>query len=84
MKTQMTGLKEKQATQASQHFFAASVYDWAMTTPERDLPALIQYMEKQGKGYNLFLVPVPHDTPYEINLFQPQVEGTKWLGFFTP
>jgi hypothetical protein len=79
---QMTGLKEKQETQAKQHFFAASVYDWAMTTPERDLPALMELMEKNGHGYNLFLVPVPHDTHYDINFFQPQVEGTQWLGFF--
>lgn len=84
MKPQMTGLKEKQATQANHHFFAASVYDWATTTHERDLPALIRHMEKQLNGYNLFLVPVSHDTPYEINFYQPQVEGTQWLGFFTP
>jgi hypothetical protein len=27
-------------------------------------------------------VPVPHDTDYEIKMFQPQVEGTQWLGFY--
>jgi hypothetical protein len=78
------GYQEKQNTQANQHFFAASVYDWALTTPERDLPALIKLMNKFGHGYNLFLVPVSSDTPYDINLFQPQVEGTQWLGFFDP
>jgi hypothetical protein len=78
----MTGYKEKQETQAKQHFFAASVYDWALSTPERDLPALMKLMEKLGHGYNLFLVPLPHDTPYDINFFQPQVEGAQWLGFF--
>ena len=79
---QMTGLKEKQETQAKQHFFAASVYDWAMTTDERDLRQLMKLMDGFGAGYNLFLVPVSHDTPYDINFFQPQVEGTQWLGFF--
>lgn len=79
---QMTGFKEKQETQANQHFFAASVHDWAKTTPDRDLRALMKLMDKFGYGYNLFLVPLPHDEPYEINFFQPQVEGTQWLGFF--
>ena len=64
------------------HFFAASVVDWATTTPERDLPALIKRMERMGRGFNLFLVPVPYDTDYDINFYQPQVEGTQWLGYF--
>ena len=64
------------------HFFAASAFDWAQTTPERDLRDLIHIMEKYNNSYNLYLVPVAHDTPYEINFFQPQVEGTQWLGFF--
>lgn len=80
--TKMMGYEAKQKAQANQHFFAASTWDWAATTPERDLPALIKYMEKQGRGYNLFLVPVSFDTDYEIAFFQPQVEGTQWLGFF--
>ena len=78
----MTGFKEKQETQAKQHFFAASVHEWIQTTPHRDLPALIKMMERSGHGYNLFLVPLPHDAEYEINFFQPQVEGTQWLGYF--
>jgi len=80
--TKMMGYKAKQEQQANQHFFAASVWDWATTTDERDLPTLIKHMEKQGRGYNLFLVPVSFDTDYEIAFFQPQVEGTQWLGFF--
>jgi hypothetical protein len=39
-------------------------------------------MEKEGYPYNLFLVPVPHDAPYEIKTYQPQVDGTQWLGFY--
>lgn len=80
--TQMTGYAEKQRIEKAQHFFAASVWDWATTTDNRDLPALIKYMEKQGRGFNLFLVPVSHDTQYDIAFYQPQVEGTQWLGYF--
>ena len=78
----ITGFKEKQEMQNNQHFFAASVMMWAQTTPECDLRELMKLMDKEGYGYNLFLVPLPYDSQYEINLFQPQVEGTKWLGFF--
>ena len=78
----MTGYKEKQRLSDSQHFFAASTFTWAQTTPERDLPALIKLMQKDKRGFNLFLVPLPYDAEYEINFFQPQVDGTQWLGFF--
>ncbi len=64
------------------HFYASSVAQWATTTPERDLRDLMRLMERDGYGYNLFLVPLPYDADYGINFFQPQVEGTKWLGFF--
>jgi hypothetical protein len=65
------------------HFFAASVAQWATTTETRDLPALLDLMNKGRHSYNLFSVPVPHTTEYEINMFQPQVPGTEWLGTFT-
>jgi hypothetical protein len=65
-----------------QHFFAASAFDWCASTPTRDLREVISIMEKYGYSYNLYLVPVSHDTHYEINFYQPQVEGTQWLGYF--
>ena len=40
-------------------------------------------MDKEKFTYNLYLVPVPHNTEYEIRWFQPQVEGTQHLGTFT-
>lgn len=64
------------------HFFAASATTWATTNDERDLRALLRLMDEDGHSYNLFLVPVPHDTDYEINWYQPQVEGCKWLGMY--
>jgi hypothetical protein len=65
------------------HFFAASAATWATTNETRDLPALLDLMNEDGYTYNLFSVPVPHTTEYEINMFQPQVPGTEWLGTFT-
>jgi hypothetical protein len=67
----------------NKHFFAASVAQWATTTETRDLPALLDLMNKGRHSYNLFSVPVPHTTEYEINMFQPQVPGAEWLGTFT-
>jgi hypothetical protein len=64
------------------HFYASSVSQWVTTNETRDLRALLKMMDKDGFPYNLFLVPVPHDAPYEIKMYQPQVEGTQWLGFF--
>lgn len=72
----------KMKQQANQHFFAASASTWMATTPDRNLSQLMKLMEKEGAGFNLFLVPLPHDADYEINFYQPQVEGTQWLGFF--
>lgn len=64
------------------HFFAASVASWATTTNERDLRQLLTLMDKDGYSYNLFLVPCKHDDSYEIKMYQPQVEGAIWLGFY--
>ena len=78
----MTGFKEKQQLQAKQHFFAASTSTWMATTPDRNLSQVLKLMEKEGHGFNLYLVPVPYSEEYEISFFQPQVEGTQWLGYF--
>jgi hypothetical protein len=64
------------------HFYAASAAMWATTTPERTLQDLLKLMDKCRLAYNLYLVPVPHDTDYDIKFFQPQVEGTQHLGTF--
>lgn len=64
------------------HFYASSVADWVTTNETRDLRQLLKMMDKFGYPYNLFLVPVSHATNYDIKMFQPQVKGTQWLGFY--
>ena len=64
------------------HFYASSVADWVTTNDTRDLRELLKMMDKFGYPYNLFLVPLPHTANYEIKMYQPQVEGAQWLGFF--
>ena len=66
----------------SGHFFAASAATWGITTPDRTLKQLLTIMEQEGNPFNLFYVPVAHDIDYENNFYQPQVEGTLYLGFF--
>ena len=36
--------------------------------------------QKVCKGCNVFYVPLPADAHYEINYYQPQVEGVQFLG----
>ena len=48
------------------HFFASSVADWITTTPDRSLSFVLQYMENEGLPFNLFYVPQPWDSNYEI------------------
>jgi hypothetical protein len=64
------------------HFFAASAFDWSVTTKERDLPALIKLMTDFGHDFNLWLVPCSSEKQYEINWFAPQVEGAIFLSEF--
>ena len=66
------------------HFYASSVCTWITTNEKRNLVQLLKHMEKEGYPYSLYLVPVPHDAAYEIKMYQPQVEGTQWVGFFEP
>ena len=66
----------------NKHFYASSAFTWITTSPTRTLQQLIKHMDKEGYTYNLFLVPLPHTADYEINFYQPQVEGTQWLGTF--
>jgi predicted O-linked N-acetylglucosamine transferase (SPINDLY family) len=65
------------------HFYASSSATWATTNETRDLQQLLKLMDKEKFTYNLYLVPVPHTTEYDIKWFQPQVEGTIHLGTFT-
>lgn len=64
------------------HFFASSVANWATTTETRDLRQLLKLMDQEGYSYTLFLVPGSHESVYDIKMYQPQVAGTQWLGFF--
>ena len=64
------------------HFYASSVADWATTNDTRDLRALIKLMEEFGHAYNLWLVPLPFNADYDIKMYQPQVKGAQWLGYY--
>ena len=65
------------------HFYASSVATWATTNETRDLPALLDLMNKGGHSYNLFRVPGKHTDTYDIKMYRPQVKGAEWLGIFT-
>jgi hypothetical protein len=64
------------------HFFASSIFDWAITNEDRDLPALIKLMTEFGHDFNLWLVPCASSEVYDIEWFAPQVGGAVVVGEF--
>jgi|SanBayMetagenome_1026888.scaffolds.fasta_scaffold07961_3 hypothetical protein len=66
------------------HFFASSVADWIVTNDRRELPDIIEFMEKEGYAYTLWMVPGDWKTNYMIEHYAPQVEGAQLLGHFAP
>lgn len=68
-------------TDKQYHFFASSFAEWKALP---DLRQIIKAMDKEKNTYQLWWLPVPHDTNYEINFFKPQVEGAVFLGTYDP
>jgi hypothetical protein len=64
------------------HFFATNVHTWALTNDDRDLHALMKFMDKQGDLYSLWYVPLPHSAIYEITANQPVVKDAVYLGHY--
>ena len=64
------------------HFFASSIFDWAVTTERRDLSGLIKVMTEFGHDFTVWLVPCSSDTHYAIEWYQPKVEGAIVVGQF--
>lgn len=77
----MKGYKIKNQTY---HFYASSVSTWVTTTDTRSLLDLLKLMEAEGLPYNLFYLPVSHETSYQIKSYQPEVEGAVYLGAHYP
>ena len=75
---------ESQNKEQEYHFLATSVAEWISTTDSRTLPDIIQWMDKAGYPYTLFMVPGHWNSNYTINFYTPQVEGTAVLGHFKP
>lgn len=63
------------------HFFASSAAEWKTS---HDVREVINHMEKDTFGYNLFFVPLPASAEYKISQFQPVVDGLVYLGFYQP
>ena len=64
---------------ADQHFFAANIREWQVN---EDCAELIRRMQGYAAPFLLWVVPAPITATYEIELFQPVVEGAKYLGLF--
>ena len=62
--------------QPEHHFLVTSVFEWQSGT---DLHAIMKRFDKEKHTYWVWYVPVPTDTPYDIEFYQPQVEGSIFL-----
>ena len=61
---------------AAFHFLITNVLEWQSGT---DLSEMLKRFEKAKQTYWVWLVPVAQSEPYEINFYQPQVEGSMLL-----
>jgi hypoxanthine phosphoribosyltransferase len=73
-------------TQPTFHYLLVNVFEWRSGD---DLHALMKAMDKvkyNGKAltYWVWYVPCEDKTPYEINFYQPQVEGAFILAEVNP
>ena len=59
------------------HYFVTSPFYHRSGT---NLPEMIDWFHKKQDPFTIWLVPLPNDADYEINFWQPQVEGTQYLG----
>jgi hypothetical protein len=64
-----------------QHYFISSVAQWRTGT---DLPGMIEEMKRDGYMFNVWLIPLKPDAPYQIEYYAPKVEGRVYLGAFEP
>lgn len=66
------------------HFFLSSTEQWMATGPGLDLQQAMRRMNKYGKPYNLWFVPLPSEEEYEIERYAPMVEGAAHCDTFYP
>ena len=62
------------------HIYASSIAQWMTTTPTRDLREVIRMMELDKRHYQLWYVPLPHNSTYSIRCYAPMVDGVIFLG----
>ena len=60
-------------TQPVFHFLFTNPFEWMTTT---DLHDGMKQMDKKGYTYWVWYVPGEKESNYEINFYQPQVEGS--------
>ena len=59
------------------HFFASNFKEWKVNS---NIHEVTKWMNKQKWEYELWYVPLPHDSKYPINLYSPQVKNAVYLG----
>ena len=79
--------KKKEQPAQTFHWFASSLLNWS--THEDLLKCLERQKRLDRSGNNkmaacnVFKVPLPADATYEIEWYQPQVDGTQFIATIT-
>ena len=61
------------------HFYASTVASWVT---DADVTKVINKIKRNKLPYNLFYVPLPPNAGYDIEYYQPVVEGLIFLGTY--
>lgn len=64
-------MKHKQPE--AHHFLCTSVFEWHTGT---DLPSMLKWFDKSKRTYWIWYVPIDEKEAYDIEFYQPQVEGS--------
>jgi hypothetical protein len=62
------------------HFFASNVFEWKTGT---DLMEVLEWFATQkNHPFNVWYIPKPNGSAYEIKQYSPQARGAKHLGTY--
>ena len=62
------------------HFYGSNFMGWKTSINLQEVIDYFRIKENAKHNFTLWYVPVADDIPYEINWYEPQVEGRIFLG----
>lgn len=63
------------------HFYLSSVCTWMTTGQSRSLSEAVRLMDAEKYTYMIWYIPHPPETPYEIRMYAPYIDGAVCVDF---